>query len=107
MYEKQRPKDRDMIGIEFLQEMANRSGAIYIRSESIQMTAYALAQIADELRNQYTLAYDPNNKKDDGGFRRITVNLKQNNFRIRAREGYFAPKPTVSKEPVKPANNPR
>lgn len=107
MYEKQRPKDRDMIGIEFLQEMANRSGAIYIRSESIQMTAYALAQIADELRNQYTLAYDPKNKKDDGGFRRITVNLKQNNFRIRAREGYFAPKPTVSKEPVKPANNPR
>jgi hypothetical protein len=56
VYQKQRPKDRDLIGIEFLRELAERSGARYLRSESAIGTSYALALVANEIRNQYTLA---------------------------------------------------
>ncbi len=91
-YVKQRPKDRDLRGIEFLQELADRSGARYLRSESVIGTALALSLVADELRNQYTLTYDPTNKVEDGKFRQIDVSLKRRDLLVRARQGYMAPK---------------
>jgi Ca-activated chloride channel family protein len=92
-FQKQRPKDRDLLGIEFLQQLADRSGARYLRSESAIGTAYALALVADELRNQYTLTYDPTNKTEDGKFRQIDVQIKRRDLLVRARQGYIAPKP--------------
>ncbi len=99
-FEKQRPKDRDLRGIEFLYELADRSGARYLRSESVIGTALALALVADELRNQYTLTYDPNNKVEDGKFRQIDVTIKRRDLLVRARQGYIAPK--AAEEPDKP-----
>ena len=90
--QKQKPVDRDLIGIEFLQEIAARSGAQYIRSENSAMTANALHLIADEIRNQYTVTYDPKNDKADGTFRQISVELPSGGYRVRARQGYIAPK---------------
>ena len=58
--------------------------------------------IANEIRNQYTLAYSPNNLTEDGKFRQILVNLKRNDLLIRARQGYYAPKPQDPKAPDKP-----
>jgi Ca-activated chloride channel homolog len=96
-YQKQRPKDRDLRGIEFLQELADRSGARYLRSESVVGTALALGLVADELRNQYTLTYDPTNKVEDGKFRQIDVSLKRRDLLVRARQGYIAPKAAEEK----------
>lgn len=101
-YTKQRPKDRDLRGIEFLQELADRSGARYLRSESAVGTALALALVADELRNQYTLTYDPKNKEEDGKFRQIDVSIKRRDLLVRARQGYIAPKPATEPEKPKP-----
>ncbi|MBL8207371.1 MAG: VWA domain-containing protein [Blastocatellia bacterium] len=101
-YEKQRPKDRDLRGIEFLQELADRSGARYLRSESVIGTALALQLVANELRNQYTLTYDPTNKAEDGKFRQIDVNIKRRDLLVRARQGYIAPKATEESEKPKP-----
>ena len=91
-YQKQKPVDRDLLGIEFLQEIAARSGALYIRSENSAMTANALYLIAAEIRNQYTVTYDPKNDKADGTFRQISVELPGGGYRVRARQGYIAPK---------------
>ena len=102
VYQKQRPKDRDLVGIEFLRELADRSGARYLRSETAEGTAFMLKIIANEIRNQYTLAYSPNNLTEDGKFRQILVNLKRNDLLIRARQGYYAPKPQDPKAPDKP-----
>lgn len=102
VYQKQRPKDRDLIGIEFLRELADRSGARYLRSETADGTAFMLKLIANEIRNQYTLAYSPTNAAEDGKFRQIQVNLKRNDILIRARQGYIAPKPSEVKENDKP-----
>lgn len=50
----------------------------------------ACQQVVMELRRQYTLGYYPTNRRMDGSFRRIRVEVKSKNFQVRTREGYFA-----------------
>ena len=50
-------------------------------------------QIAAELQAQYLLGYYSPDERTDGAFRRITVRVpKRPNLRVRARQGYYAPK---------------
>jgi Ca-activated chloride channel family protein len=50
-------------------------------------------QIAAELQAQYLLGYYAPDERADGAFRRITVRvLKRPDLRVRARQGYYAPK---------------
>ncbi|HKX28902.1 MAG TPA: hypothetical protein VJ302_14490, partial [Blastocatellia bacterium] len=52
------------------------------------------AQIAKELRTQYTVSYYPSNEKSDGTFRTLRVEVASNNKRklmARTRQGYYAP----------------
>lgn len=51
----------------------------------------AAAEVAAELKQQYTLGYYPTNQKKDGGFRQIVVELKDKSLRIRTKRGYYAP----------------
>ena len=55
----------------------------------------AFAQISEELRTQYSMAYTPTNDKHDGSFRRIEVKSKDG-YKIQARKGYYAPRDTAS-----------
>ncbi len=47
--------------------------------------------IGRELRSQYSLAYISTNPAHDGSFRRITIEPREKNLHVRAKEGYFAP----------------
>ena len=48
------------------------------------------AEVAAELKQQYTLGYYPTNQKKDGGFRQIVVELKDKSLRVRTKRGYYA-----------------
>jgi len=48
-------------------------------------------EIARELRSQYSLAYTSSNKAQDGTFRTITLKPRNKDYRVRAKNGYFAP----------------
>jgi len=50
------------------------------------------AEVADELRHQYTLYYSPLNAKRDGQFRRVRVETTTPTNKVDARVGYYAPK---------------
>ena len=57
----------------------------------------AFAEIERELRSQYLVAYSSTNKKHDGSFRRMTIeitnpDLRKEQLRLRYRPGYFAKK---------------
>lgn len=57
----------------------------------------AFAEIERELRSQYLVAYSSTNKKQDGSFRRITIEVKNSELlkqqlRLRYRPGYYAKK---------------
>ena len=47
-------------------------------------------EIARELRSQYSLAYVSTNKAQDGTFLNITLQPRGKDFRVRAKNGYFA-----------------
>ena len=94
----QPPRDRYLIASEYMRAVAARSGALYLRAESIESSSSAFALIANELRHQYTLAYYPTNDKRDGGFRTIAVSVKGGDFSVRARQGYRATKEEKAEE---------
>ena len=57
----------------------------------------AFAEIERELRSQYLVAYSSTNKKHDGSFRRMTIeitnpDLRKEQLKLRYRPGYFAKK---------------
>ncbi len=55
--------------------------------------------VASEVTMRYILTYVPQNQKVDGTWRRIGVSVDDPTLRVRARPGYFAPKPP----PIRPS----
>ncbi|MBV8818524.1 MAG: VWA domain-containing protein [Acidobacteriaceae bacterium] len=47
-------------------------------------------QIQDELRNQYSIGYESTNEKRDGTFRHVDIKVDNNDYRVQARNGYYA-----------------
>jgi len=51
----------------------------------------AFKAIGEELKGQYSLAYTPENRANDGTFRAVEIRCKRKGIRVRARRGYYAP----------------
>jgi Ca-activated chloride channel homolog len=68
-----------------------------------------VAEIAGELRSQYSIGYSSSNIARDGSFRRVKVSLenKSPDINLRYRRGYFAPKGNslLSSETETPSRN--
>lgn len=87
---------KDTVDIRTLRALADATGgnAYYLENaheggrDRIDESA---AEIAAELKQQYTLGYYPTNQKKDGGFRQIVVELKDKSLRVRTKRGYYAP----------------
>jgi len=62
---------------------------IVVRSEKNLEAAFD--QISEELRSQYTIGYTPTNKKRDGTYRKIKVEMKNKDYSVLTRRGYYAP----------------
>jgi Ca-activated chloride channel family protein len=78
-----------------LNKISERTGgrAYFPRNEEDLRSAFA--QIQDELRSQYLVAYSPLNKTKDGTFRKVQIDvvnpdLRKENLRLTYRQGYFA-----------------
>ena len=50
----------------------------------------AFEQIQNELRSQYSIGYTPSNTKLDGTYRKIQIHPKSSDYKIQARQGYYA-----------------
>jgi Ca-activated chloride channel family protein len=74
-------------------KLATDTGGLAFLPDKLEDLNRVFSQIANELQAQYLLGYYSTNEKADGQFRRITVNVpKKQGLRIRARNGYYAPK---------------
>jgi hypothetical protein len=51
--------------------------------------------LSEELRLQYALAYRPAKLVADGAFRKIRIEPADKRYGVRARNGYYAPRPSV------------
>jgi VWFA-related protein len=50
----------------------------------------AFDQIQKELRSQYNIGYSPTNNKQDGTYRKIQIHPKSSDYKVQARQGYYA-----------------
>ena len=63
-----------------------------VDEDALKELDQAFADLAQQLRTQYTLGFYSSNEKRDGSFRKLIVNVKKPGFVARARAGYYAPK---------------
>lgn len=75
-----------------LREMASKSGGRVYPVKQLQQLDPAYAQIAADLRTQYSLGYYPTNDKHDGKWRALRVEVKRSGLVANTRLGYRAPK---------------
>jgi VWFA-related protein len=73
-------------------KMADATGGRVIEVSSEKHLREAFDQIAEELRDQYTLGYYPTNSSADGKFRKIKIEMANHDLKVLARKGYYAPR---------------
>ena len=80
-------------GHQGMTSLAQQTGGAVFLPEKFEDLDGVFRQIAAELQAQYLLGYYSTDDNADGGFRRIAVNVpKRPDLRVRARQGYYAPK---------------
>ena len=85
-------------GERFLRKLADDTGGrVFFPSREIELGPIH-ELVASEVTLRYVLTYTPKNQKVDGTWRRIAVKTVDPALKVRARSGYFAPKPP----PVRP-----
>jgi len=81
----------------YLQELAEKTGARSYQGDSTQNLTSAFANIAEELRRQYSLGYYPKTPAQAGQRRQIRVRVNQPNLAVRTRDSYvFNPSGTIT-----------
>lgn len=76
-----------------ISEVAGVTGGKAFFPQDIRDLGPVFEQIARELKNQYRVAYISSNRKNDGNWREIDVQLekaRERDLRVRTKKGYFA-----------------
>lgn len=76
-----------------LKELARATGGEAFFPKEISDTSSICEHIAQDIRNQYTIGYEPSNQKLDDTYRRVTVQASGTHgekLLVRTREGYIA-----------------
>jgi VWFA-related protein len=96
------------IGDRYLNELANSTGGREYHADSLQNMSTAFANVAEELRRQYSIGYYPKRPPQPGQRRQIRVRARQSNLAVRARDSYiFNPSGTaVMSDNSTPTNAP-
>jgi VWFA-related protein len=82
---------RGFQGDSVLKKLSEETGGRVLQVQRLRDTAAAFQQIADELRTQYLLGYTPTHIRREGSFRRIHVQVRNTDYKVQARRGYYAP----------------
>jgi len=92
-------------GDKILQELAEETGGRSFYPYHVDDLDQSFQDIGDELRNQYSIAYNPTNYVVDGRYHKVRIELPDHKgYQIRARRGYYA-RPNRDSA-VQPAQNP-
>jgi len=83
----------DLNGPRLLDDLSRESGGTHFRVGRLADLPEIAQRLGRELRSQYLLGYSPSNEIRDGKYRRVKVDLLEQNapFNLRYRRGYYAP----------------
>src|SRR6202795_448900 len=78
-------------GDKVLQDLAEQTGGRAFYPYHVDDLDQSFQDIGDELRNQYSIAYNPTNGTLDGKYHKIRIEVPDHKgYQVRARRGYFA-----------------
>lgn len=77
---------------QYLNDLALKSGGKLQRADTLGSLPEAFANIANELRNQYSLGYYPTNQMRTGKYRKLQVKVNRKGAVVRTRPGYREPR---------------
>jgi Ca-activated chloride channel family protein len=78
-------------GDKILQNLADETGGRAFYPYHVDDLDQSFQDIGDELRNQYSIAYNPTNSTLDGRYHKIRIDTPNHSgYQVRARRGYFA-----------------
>jgi VWFA-related protein len=78
-------------GDKILQDLAEETGGRAFYPYHVDDLDQSFQDIGDELRNQYSIAYNPTNSQFDGKYHRIRIEVPDHKgYQVRARRGYYA-----------------
>ena len=78
-------------GDKVLQDLADETGGRPFYPYHVDDLDQSFQDIGEELRNQYSLAYNPSNHQLDGRYHKIKIEIPgQKGYQVRARRGYYA-----------------
>jgi VWFA-related protein len=80
-------------GDDVLNQIAQATGGQAFYPVRIEDVTTGFHNIEEELRSQYSLIYTPAGFKNDGSFRTIYLQAHDPRYQVRAKKGYFAPRP--------------
>lgn len=76
-----------------LETIATKTGGIAFLPKNAKEVDKISARVAHDIRNQYAIAYKPDNPPSNGGYRVIRVEAKAHGYKdlvVRTRSGYYA-----------------
>ncbi len=76
-------------GDSVLKKLSDDTGGRVIEVKADRDVSRAFQEIADELRTQYLLGYTPSHTRHDGSFHKIQVKVRNQDYKIQARRGYY------------------
>jgi Ca-activated chloride channel homolog len=83
-----------MQGLSYLDELASVTGGKAFSPRSAEEMDDAFYRIATELRQQYSIGYEPSNFTDNGKWHKIKIKVQEQRglprLNVRTREGYYA-----------------
>jgi VWFA-related protein len=82
-------RDDYQLADRYLSELANNTGGREYHADSLQNMSTAFANVAEELRRQYSIGYYPKRPPQPGQRRQIKVRARQPNLAVRARDSYI------------------
>jgi Ca-activated chloride channel family protein len=80
-------------GDKVLTDMAEATGGQVFFPPSVEEMSNSFKDIEQEMRSQYALTYVPADFQANGAFRSIYLYCNDRRYQVRARKGYFAPRP--------------
>jgi VWFA-related protein len=78
-------------GDKILQDLAEETGGRAFYPYHVDDLDQSFQDIGEELRNQYSIAYNPTNHSFDGRYHNIKIDIPEHKgYQVRARRGYYA-----------------
>jgi Ca-activated chloride channel family protein len=85
-------RGREQVNLrETMEALVEPTGGKALFAETPSELGVTFTELLNELTHQYLIGYESSNPARDGGWRKVDVELPRTSYRVRARQGYFAP----------------